>query len=84
MKHKESHGCLKPSYVPGLPYGLCLGKLGSVRRGPKVIKSRTKTILETVNALYSTSVGAIIFICDTLYQLNIHCYIALNFHQDIT
>ena len=56
MKHNESHGCLKPSYVPGLPYGLCLGKLGSVRRGPKVIKSQTNTILETVNTLYSISV----------------------------
>ena len=34
----------------------CQGKLGSVKRGAKVIKSQTKTILETVNTLYSISV----------------------------
>ena len=35
------------------PHGLCMGEVGALRRGPKEIKSQTRTILETTNILYS-------------------------------
>ena len=55
MKQDESQGCLKPCYVPAPLYGVCLGKVDAVRRGPKEIKSQTRTILETINTQYSIS-----------------------------
>ena len=43
MKQGESQGCLKPSYVSGPAYGVCLSKVDAVTRGPKEIKSQTRT-----------------------------------------
>ena len=53
MKQDESQGTLKPNYVP-LSYDLRLKEMDdAVRRGPKEIKSETRTILETSDKLYS-------------------------------
>ena len=41
-----------PNNIPS-PYGLCLGQADVVRRGPKEIKSQTKSILVTTYTLYS-------------------------------
>ena len=52
MKADECKGCLMPNNVSP-PYGFCLGEVDAVRKGPKEIKSQTKTILESINTLYS-------------------------------
>ena len=52
MKADESQGCLRPSNASP-PYGFCLGEVDAVRKGPKEIQSQTKTILESINTLYS-------------------------------
>ena len=51
MKQDEGQGCLKQSYV------LCAlsGEGGCSEEGSKEINSQTKTILETINTLYSIS-----------------------------
>ena len=52
MKQGGSQGCLKPSISPP-SYGLCLGEVDALRRGPKEIKFQRRTILKTINTLYS-------------------------------
>ena len=46
---------LNPSYVLGLARGPLSGEGGCSEEGAKEIKSQTKTILETINTLYSIS-----------------------------
>ena len=54
MKQDENQDCFERRYVPR-PCWLCLGKVDSVKRGLKETKSQTRTILETINTLYSIS-----------------------------
>ena len=54
MKQNESQGCLKPSYVLGPALWPVSGEGGcSEGGGPNEIKSQTRTILVTINTLYS-------------------------------
>ena len=59
----DSEGCNETGWKPGLTFHLCSGARPMAfvwgrwlqRRGPKGIKSQTRTILETINTLYSIS-----------------------------
>ena len=55
MKKDERPGCLKPRYVPELALGPLSGEGGCSEEGPKERKSQIRTILETINTLYSIS-----------------------------
>ena len=55
MKQDESNGCLKPSYVLESALWPLSGKVDAVTGGPKEIKSKARTILETIFTLYKFS-----------------------------
>ena len=55
MKQDERQGCLKPGSVLGTALWPLPGQDGCSEKGPNEIKSQTRTILETINTLYTIS-----------------------------